>query len=258
MNLDSHKILIVLHGSIGDVTRALPLANLIRRRYPNARLSWSIEPAAFPLVENHPAVDDVILLDRSRWWQSLGPFLKRIRSGRFDLVLDLQRLLKSGLISWWSGAPCRLGFHRYDAKEFNWLFNNHHIPPAGDGISKLSHYLKFAQWLGIDPYPVEWRLHLLPREEAQVEGMLRGVGSHFAVFLSAAVGRVKNGSPPKRRNARPRSRSAMGLTSFFWVEKKMLTLPGKSKGLDCSGLPIGWARPRFDRLSGFLPEPRSR
>jgi len=183
MNLDSHKILIVLHGSIGDVTRALPLANLIRRRYPNARLSWSIEPAAFPLVENHPAVDDVILLDRSRWWQSLGPFLKRIRSGRFDLVLDLQRLLKSGLISWWSGAPCRLGFHRYDAKEFNWLFNNHHIPPAGDGISKLSHYLKFAQWLGIDPYPVEWRLHLLPREEAQVEGMLRGVGSHFAVFF---------------------------------------------------------------------------
>src|SRR3990172_9376602 len=96
MNLDLQKILIVLHGSIGDVTRALPLANLIRRRYPKARLSWSIEPAAFPLLENHPAVDDVILLDRRRLWRSLGPFLKRIRSGRFDLVLDLQRLLKSG------------------------------------------------------------------------------------------------------------------------------------------------------------------
>src|SRR3990167_8448016 len=106
MNLDSHKILIVMHGSIGDVTRALPLANLIRRRYPNARLSWSIESAAFPLVENNPAVDNVILLDRSRWWRSLAPFLKRIRSGRFDLVLDLQRLLKSGLIRRWGGGPC--------------------------------------------------------------------------------------------------------------------------------------------------------
>ena len=183
MNLDPRRILIVLHGSIGDVTRGLPLANLIRRRYPNARVSWSIEPAAFPLVDHHPAVDDVILFDRSRWWKCLGPFLKRIRSGRFDLVLDLQRLLKSGLISWWSGAPYRLGFHRYDTKEFNWLFNNHHISPGGDGISKLSHYLKFAEFLGMRPHPIEWGFRLLPEEEAGVERMLQEVDGPFAVFF---------------------------------------------------------------------------
>lgn len=183
MTLDPQSILIVLHGSIGDVTRALPLANLIRRRYPKARIAWSVELAAFPLVEHHPALNDVILFDRSRWWKTLGPFLRRIRSGRFELVLDLQRLLKSGLISWWSGAPYRLGFHRTDAKEFNWLFNNQHIPPVGDGISKLSHYLKFAQWLGIEPCPLEWGLHVLPQEEASVEKMLRDVGKPFAVFF---------------------------------------------------------------------------
>ena len=183
MILDPQRILIVLHGSIGDVTRALPLANLVRRRYPGARLSWSVEPPVFPLVEHHPAVDEVILFDRSRWWRSLGPFLKRIRSKQFELVLDLQRLLKSGFISWWSGAPHRLGFHPCDSKEFNWLFNNHHIPAAGDGISKLSHYLKFAEWLGIEPHPVEWRLQLLPQEQASVESMLREVGGPFAVFF---------------------------------------------------------------------------
>jgi len=186
MTLDPRSILIVLHGSVGDVTRALPLANLLRRRYPTARLSWSVEPAVFPLVEHHPAVDNVILFDRNHWWKSLAPFLRRIRSERFDLVLDLQRLLKSGLISWWSGAPHRLGFHRYDAKEFNWLFNNHHIPPAGDGISKLSHYLMFAQLLGIDPHPVEWRLHLPPQEETGVEKMLREVEGPFAVFFTGS------------------------------------------------------------------------
>ena len=183
MNLDPHRMLIVLHGSVGDVTRALPLVNLIRRRYPKAKICWSIEPAAFPLVEHHPAVDEVVLFDRHRWRKSLPPFLKRIRSERFDLVLDLQRLLKSGFISWWSGAPYRLGFHRQDAKEFNWLFNNHHIPPVGNGISKLSHYLKFAEWLGIEPYPVEWRLQLLPQEEASVEQMLRDMRGPFAVFF---------------------------------------------------------------------------
>lgn len=183
MTVNPQRILIILHGSIGDVTRAIPLANLIRRAYPKATLAWTIEPAAFPLVEHHPAVDEVILFDRSHWWKSLGPFLQRIRSQSFDLVLDLQRHLKSGLISWWSGAPYRLGFHRRDAKEFNWLFNNHYIPPTGDGISKLSHYLKFAEVLGIEPHPIEWGLCLQPHEEASVERMLQGVGDHFAVFF---------------------------------------------------------------------------
>jgi len=183
MTLDPRSILIVLHGSVGDVTRALPLANLLRRRYPKARIAWSVEPAAFPLVEYHPALNDVILFDRSCWWKNLVPFLRRIRLGRFELVLDLQRILKSGLISWWSGAPHRLGFHRVDAKEFNWVFNNRHIPAAGEGISKLSHYLKFAEWLGIEPHPLEWGLRLPPQEEACVEKMLRDVADPFAVFF---------------------------------------------------------------------------
>lgn len=183
MTLDPRRILIILHGSVGDVIRALPLANVIRRGYPKARLSWAIEPAACPLVENHPAVDEVIVFDRSRWWNSLGPFLRRIGTERFDLVLDLQRHLKSGLISWWSGAPYRLGFHRSDAKEMNWLFNNCHIAPAGGTISKLSHYLKFAEWLGIEPAPVEWGLRFTPQEDASVERMLPAAGVRFAVFF---------------------------------------------------------------------------
>lgn len=183
MTLNPHRILIVLHGSIGDVTRAIPLANLVRRRYPKARLTWAVEPPAFPLVEHHPAVDEVILFDRSHWWKGLVPFLRQIREQRFDLVLDLQRHLKSGLISWWSGAPIRLGFHRRDAKEFNWLFNNHFIPATENGISKLSHYLKFAEFLGIEPHPIEWRFRLLPEEQASIGRMIQGLGSHFAVFF---------------------------------------------------------------------------
>ncbi len=183
MTLNPRNILIVLHGSIGDVTRALPLATLIRRGYPKATLAWAIEPTAFPLLEHHPAVDEVILFDRSHWWKSLGPFLGQIRSERFDLVLDLQRHLKSGLISRWSGAPYRLGFHRHDTKELNWIFNNRYIPAMGDGISKLSHYMKFAESLGIEPYPIEWEFRLTSQEETGVEKMLQGVDSHFAVFF---------------------------------------------------------------------------
>jgi heptosyltransferase-1 len=182
MRFNPKKILVVLHGSIGDVIRAIPLANLVRRGFPQAKIAWSIERPALPLIEHHPAVDEIILFERDDWRRGLRPFLGRVRAGNFDRVLDLQRHLKSGLVSWWSRAPERVGFHRRDAKEFNWLFNNRHIPAAEKGASKLAHYLKFAELLGIEPYPVEWKFHLLPEEEAKVASMQQSIGGPFAAF----------------------------------------------------------------------------
>ena len=182
MKLDPKKILIILHGSIGDVVRAIPTANALRGAYPKAKIAWAIEPAALPLVEHHAAVDEPILFDRRHWRKSLGPFLCRVRRERFDLVLDLQRLFKSGLISWWSGAPCRIGFHRCDAKEFNWLFNNHHISAGEKGLSKLMHYLKFAEYLGLTA-SVRWDLPLMAEREGRIKMLLDGVGRRFAVFF---------------------------------------------------------------------------
>lgn len=182
-NPDPKRILLILHGSIGDVTRALPLANLIHRGFPKATLAWAVEPPSLPLVENHPAVDEIILFDRPHWWNQLGPFLRKVRAGRFDWVLDLQRHLKSGIISRWSGAPNRFGFHRLDCKEFNWIFNNRHLPALGNGISKFDHYLKFAEYLGLVPNRVEWQLSLTIAEQASVARRLANVRGGFAALF---------------------------------------------------------------------------
>src|SRR5262249_15496957 len=112
---DPKRILLILHGSIGDVTRALPLATVLRKGFPRSYIAWSVEPASRPLLEHNPAIDQIILFDRVRGWRALAPFLRQIREKRFDLVLDLQRILKSGLISWATGAPRRIGFNRADA-----------------------------------------------------------------------------------------------------------------------------------------------
>ena len=148
-NSDPKRILLILHGSIGDVTRALPLATVLRKGFPQSYIAWSVEPASRPLLEHNSAIDDLIVFDRASGWRALGPFLKQIREKHFDLVLDLQRILKSGLISWATGAPRRLGFNRLDAKEFNWVFNNLHIEPFGESIPKIEHYFKFTDALGL-------------------------------------------------------------------------------------------------------------
>ena len=181
---DPKRILIVLHGSIGDVTRALPLTVMLRRAFPRAFLAWSIEPACLPLLQGNSAIDEIIVLERRHFWRTAGLFLARVRAANFDLVLDLQRLFKSGFISWWSGAGQRIGFHRKDSKEFNWIFNNFHIPAYGEEIPKIEHYLKFADYLGIDRSPLEWHFNLTAGEQASIKDHLSKVtGPYAALFV---------------------------------------------------------------------------
>jgi ADP-heptose:LPS heptosyltransferase len=72
----------------------------------------------------------------------------------FDITLDLQRHAKSGLFSWLSGSQRRIGFHRNDAKECNWIFNTEFVAPQGESISKIDHYLTFLDPLGL-PRPIQ-------------------------------------------------------------------------------------------------------
>ena len=240
MKFAPRRILVVLHGSIGDVTRAIPLANLVRRGFPEASIAWSIEPTALPLIEHHPAVDEIIVFERVHWRRSLGPFLNRIRSQQFDLVLDLQRHLKSGLVSWWSGAPDRVGFHRRDAKEFNWLFNNRHIPPASEPISKLAHYLKFAEFLAIEPYPIEWKFRLLPEEEAGVDRMVGELGGPFVVFCVGGRWESKRWFPMEAAKSIAEVRKRHGLEVVLLGGKEDVGFADEVEGYS-SGRVFNWA-----------------
>ena len=177
------RILVILLGAIGDVTRALPLLARLRRAYPQAHIAWAVEPAAAALLDYHPALDEILLYQRSHGSQTFLPFLRTVRNHHFDLVLDLQRHLKSGLVSLWSRAPVRLGFHRSNTKEGNWLFNTHTIEAVPDFSLKLAQYLKFADALGLPDDGVRFDLRLRPEEEQQVETLLAGTIRPFAAFF---------------------------------------------------------------------------
>ena len=153
----SAKILIVLMGSIGDVVRALPLLGRIRRGLPQAHIAWVIEPKSLPMVAGHRWLDEVIVYDRAAPW-TFPNLLLRIRAARFDLVLDLQRHLKSGVISLASGALERIGFNRANTKEFNHCFNRSSIPAQPPLRLKLLQYQAFGDALGLPGAPIEFGL----------------------------------------------------------------------------------------------------
>jgi len=136
-------------GSIGDVVRALPIAHILKNSYPQLHLGWLIEPKCQDLLKGNNYIDKTYVFQRSKGILAVREILKQIRQDKYELVLDLQRHLKSGLFSYFSGAENRVGFARKNSKEFNWIFNNKYIPFRSEKTSKLEHYLDFPRFLGI-------------------------------------------------------------------------------------------------------------
>jgi len=186
VRVPADRILIVLLGAIGDVVRALPLATRVRAAYPTARIAWAIEPAAAPLLDGHPALDERLIFERRGGTRVFVRFLRRVRAGRFDLVLDLQRHLKSGVVSGASGAPVRVGFHRRNAKELNWLFNTHTIDPVEPRGWKLEQYQRFGDFLELPVTAPRFDLTTTSEEDARVAALLAAVPRPFvALFLAS-------------------------------------------------------------------------
>ncbi len=167
------RVLIVLMGAIGDVVRALPLLGRIRRGLPDAHLAWAVEPKSAPLLQGHPWLDEMILYDRRHAPWAFLPFLKRVRDGRFDLAIDLQRHLKSGVISLVSRARDRIGFSALNTKEYNHLFSTRRIEPQPEMKLKLLQYQAFGDALGLAPAPIEFGLSASPAERARAGDLLK-------------------------------------------------------------------------------------
>lgn len=148
-SLFNASFLIILMGSLGDVARGLCVATHIKKNLPNSKITWLVEPKWVELVDFHPSIDNVIVFNRA--WNALGVIglYNKLKKEHFDITLDLQRHIKSGLFSFLSRAKRRVGFHRHDSKELNWIFNNERIDFFGEDLPKFLHYLKFIHYLGL-------------------------------------------------------------------------------------------------------------
>lgn len=177
------SILITLMGSIGDVARGLSLVSPIKAALPQSRLTWLVEPASRPLVADDPRVDRIVVFDRPRGLRAVRDVFSTLREENYTVALDLQRHFKSGLFTQRSGATRRIGFHRRNAKEGNWLFQTEHICEVPDSVSKLEHYAFFLDRLGITkPQTPEFGYGRRDPREV-VPAFLSQIANSFVVFI---------------------------------------------------------------------------
>jgi heptosyltransferase-1 len=164
--MPDRRILMIKPSALGDVVHALPVLRLLRRRFPGAQISWLVARAFAGLLEDHPDLDQVITFDRHElartWYRPEGMsgllrLRRRLREMRFDTVIDLQGLLRSGILGWMSGAEERFGFR--EAREMAWLGYNRPVSLNGREMHAVDRYVAVARELGCEPGPIEFRFN---------------------------------------------------------------------------------------------------
>lgn len=151
------RILIIKPSAIGDVVHALPVLNLLRRTWPDAHIAWLVTPLCSGLLEGHPQLDEIILFERKRlgrWWRDRSAadtffsFIKTLGSKRFDLVIDLQGLLRSGWLALLTRSPYRIGHRR--TREPASIFYTHRVSAGPVQQHAVDRYLRIAKHIGCD------------------------------------------------------------------------------------------------------------
>jgi lipopolysaccharide heptosyltransferase II len=143
----SKNILIVRLSAIGDVIQSTPVARQIKLQHPDSRLTWIVERKGLPGIEHNPHIDRIMVMDTHRL-SSWAEVISRMR-GRFDITLDLQCLLKSGLVTLAVGSKERIG--RADAREGSKLVYTKRMPTHMNQVYISQQYLEQCSDLRLDP-----------------------------------------------------------------------------------------------------------
>lgn len=149
------NILFVRLSYIGDILHATPAARWIKEQYPDAKLHWIVTPSMVELLKGNPYVDAIIPWERDEYeahskklhiptmWRMWWELKAKLEPYKFDVAVDVQGRLITGLVLLASGAPIRLGLG--GTKELNWLFTNYKTKPSTDHVIKR--YVEVAQLL---------------------------------------------------------------------------------------------------------------
>ena len=173
------NILLIKPSSLGDCLQALPVLNALRKALPEAGIMWLINSEYADLFRAHPALDGLILFARRRFslqrldvslWQEVLKLSSKLRCRRFDLVIDLQGLLRSAVMSLATGAHVRLGLD--DARELAGIFYTHRVQLRPQDVHAADRYMRCLDILGISSDQRDFSLPVTSRASSQVSQML--------------------------------------------------------------------------------------
>lgn len=107
------KILVIQTAFIGDVVLATALIEKLHQYYPNAKLDMLVRKGNESLLQNNPYINEVLIwVKKENKIKNLLKLLKKIKSSKYDIVINLQRFFATGFLTAFSGANEKIGFDK--------------------------------------------------------------------------------------------------------------------------------------------------
>lgn len=195
------KILIIKPSSLGDIIHSLPFLSAINETFQRAEVHWVISKGLEGLIEDHPMVRRLVVINKDQWKNlrkvketisEARALFTELRAESYDIVIDLQGLLRSGLIAKATRSPLRIGFK--EAREGGNLFYTHKIK-GGRDIHAVDRYLKIASAMGCDMEEIRFPMPLI-KESDKVTRLKEKTGK-YAVIVPGARWSTKRWLPER-------------------------------------------------------------
>ncbi len=125
------KILIIQQKRIGDVLTSTILANNLKLKYPNAIIDYMCYSNCVDVLINNPNISNIIVLEEKvrKNYFSLFKFIFKIRSSKYDAVIDAYSKLETNLITLFSGAKYKISYK----KGYSNIFYNYNFERLKNG-----------------------------------------------------------------------------------------------------------------------------
>ncbi|HDH52949.1 MAG TPA: lipopolysaccharide heptosyltransferase I [Nitrospirae bacterium] len=185
------KILIIKPSSLGDVIHALPFLNAVKETFPDARIDWVISKDLKGILEDNPLINELIIFNKDAWksvknlpgtLSDISSLRKTLQSKRYDMVVDLQGLLRSGLITFFAPALSKIGFA--DAREGSRYFYDKKVP-ANMASHAVDRCLEVAKEIGAGVNNVAFPLHIDNTASVKIKKLLGDVDEYIVIAPSA-------------------------------------------------------------------------
>lgn len=219
--IQANRIALIKPSALGDVVHSLPFLNALRHRFPDARISWIINRSYQSLIDGHKSLDETIPFDRGAmkggWRKAARTSLelaRELRRRRFDLVVDLQGLARSGLMTLATGASRRIGLST--AREGAHLAYTDVVSiPDPNQRHAIDHYWCVAEALGVGDLPKRFDVPVRAEARAWALEQLRDLPRPWLAFGVGARWLTKRWPPQHFAMLARRTRESFGGSAFF-------------------------------------------
>lgn len=206
------RVLIVQTAFIGDVVLTTPMLQAFRKHFPEDHLSVMIKPEARTILEHHPAIDNLIVIDKQGQHRNAAGMLRlgaEIHKARYDILLSPHKSHRTSMLARLSKIPDRYGYKNAGFAKFAY---NHllHRPMHLPEIDRLMQFLDDALGCHSENYSRELFLKVDNNAYQESKTLLRDLDAHRPILMAPS-----SVWPTKRWTAHGFARLARLLIDYY-------------------------------------------